>query len=121
MLDYDGNYDEEGESTESFHYCLNCGFNFPYYASFEKDKKKAEGETGLGTGFIFLVLMLFTVIVIKGEQEGRFFNNDELATTQSEESPSPRVDTFSPEPAASEPDSIRILNNAEPFEVGDRN
>ena len=32
-------YSDDGEALVSFLYCSNCGFNFPYFAKFEKLEK----------------------------------------------------------------------------------
>ena len=109
---YGTDYDEDGEEIISNKYCLNCGFNFPYFSQFEKEeKKKTGGDGSLGTGFIFLVLLLFTIILVKGEGNG-FFNNDEApsATNRTEDVRSPRTDT-------ADPSTARVLNDAEPFEL----
>lgn len=109
---YDGELDEEGEPMVSFMYCLNCGFNFPYFDKFEKEVKKPETDLNWGAGFSFLVLMLFAVIVIKGDQNGLF----------SQDAPSPNLQRESVRSLQTDPfpqGEYRILNDAEPFNVND--
>lgn len=115
---YDGEFDEEGEALISNMYCLNCGFNFLYFDKFEKEEKTAEDGLNWSAGFALLVAMLFTVIAIKGEQEGRFFNNDSPAiieSTNQSETLRPSSDAFSTD------SSPRVLNAAEPFKIRSNN
>ncbi|PZO18703.1 MAG: hypothetical protein DCF25_09365 [Leptolyngbya foveolarum] len=110
---YDGEFDADGDATVSYLYCLNCGFNFPYFEKFEKAEKKAEDGPNWNAGFVFLVAILFTVIVIKGEQEGQFFNPDASPiNNQGESLRSPQSDIV---PQGEYP--VRILNDAEPFVI----
>ena len=109
---YDRELDEEGEPIVSFMYCLNCGFNFPYFDKFEKEVKKPESDLNWGAGFFFLVAMLFTIIVAKGDQNGLFSQDAPPSNIQKESVRSPQPDT-------SVQGEYRILNYAKPFNIND--
>ena len=120
---YDGDEDEKGEPTVSRMHCLNCGFTFSYFPKFEKEEKEREDSLNWNAGFMILVAMLFTIIAIKGD-DGGLFPRSEPATVESiDESDSlrsPQPDPFTTEPFPNEPSAVRVLNDAEPFEI-DRN
>ncbi len=110
---YDSEFD--GDANVSYMYCLNCGFNFPYFEEFEKSEKKLQDEPNWSFGFAFLVVMLFVVIVIKGEQSGQFFHQDAP--------PINNQDELLRSPASKNQDKYpaRVLNDAEPFVVNRNN
>lgn len=113
LCTYDSAFDEDRDETVSYLHCLNCGLNFPYFEKFEKAEKKLKDEPNWSIGFAFLVAMLFTVIMIKGEQEGQFFNqNAPSVNNQQEFLRSPPSETQEQYP-------VRVLNGAEPFVVND--
>ena len=98
-------YDAEGDAEISLMDCLNCGCKYFRFEKFEKSKD--DNNLNWGGAFFLLVAMLFTIIVIKGERSGLFFNEDR---------PAVRVQEEEVRDAGEYP--VRVLNDAEPFRVG---
>lgn len=106
LSSYTEEYDEEGDAEVSLMDCLNCGFKYSRFEKFEKSK--SIDDLNWGGAFTLLVLMLFTIILIKGEEQELFFNEDRPATNNRQE----RVRNSGEYP---------VLNDVEPFQVGRNN
>lgn len=122
---YFGDEDEKGEPEVSYMHCLNCGFNFPYFEKFEKEKDKKDDGLNWNAGFMLLVAMLFTVIAIRGEDEGLFTTSEPTTIESIEDGDnlrSPQPDPFTTDPLANDPPAPRILNGVdESFDIDDIN
>ena len=112
LSSYVDDYDDDGEARVSLMDCLNCGFKYMRDEKFEEEDKTGD-DLDWSAAFILLVAMLLTIAVVRGNGDSGPLNESPTMSNQAETVQPAQRNRRTVDEAP-----VRVLNDAEPFEVG---